>query len=173
MSTVKDYIPTQDTQNVVNKFLSADQKYQAAWAEFYDRHQQEIDQLDQLREERNVNLDEAGKMLRSEATRLDPTRYKTFKFGPFQVSKKFGSDSFRAVEFVNLAKSLGFKKQMEDEGAIATKIEINQEAANEFLKKNGLEKQFATTIEPGLAMTPAVSGPKPIPAFGQELKAGK
>ena len=35
---------------------------------------------------------------------------------------------------------------MEDEGAIATKIEINQEAANEFLKKNG-PPQYAQSVQ--------------------------
>lgn len=171
MSTVKDYTPTQDAQNIINKFQTLDTQFKAAWGEFYERFQTELDQLDQLRESRNVALDEAGKMLRDEATRLDINRYKSFKFGPFQVQKKVGSDSFRAVEFANLAKTLGFKKQMEDEGAIATKVEINFSAAKEFLKKNGLEDKFATTLEGGAEMTPAVIGPKPIPALGAEFKS--
>ncbi len=173
MSVVKDYIPTGDAQQVIGKFQNLDMQFKTAWSEFYDRHQTEIDQLDQLRESRNVALDEAGKMLREEATRLDIKRYKSFKYGPFQVQKKIGSDSFRAIEFVQLAKTLGFKKQMEDEGAIAVKVEINFDAAKEFLKKNALEDKFATTLEGGAEMTPAVIGPKPIPAFGAEVKGGK
>ena len=169
--SVKDYTPTQDTQNAVNKFTTADSAFKSAWDEFYQKHQTELDQIDQIREGRNVALDEAQKLLRDEATRLDVERYKSFKFGPFQVSKPFSSDSFRAVEFARLAKDLGFKKSMEDEGVIATKIEINYEVAKEYLKKNALEDKFATTIEPGTAKTPSITGPKQIPGFGQEVKS--
>lgn len=171
MSNVKDYTPTQDTQNVVNKFTTLDNQFKSAWDEFYQKHQSEFDQLDTIRESRNVALDEAQKMLRDEATRLDVNRYKSFKFGPFQVSKPFSADIYRAVEFANLAKTLGFDKKMKDEGVIATKIEINAEVAREFLKKNALEDKFATTIEPGVAKTPSITGPKAIPGFGQEVKS--
>lgn len=170
MTAVKDYTPTQDIQNVINKFQSLDHQFKSAWSEFYERFQTELDQLDLLRENRNVALDEAAKLLRDEATRLDINRYKSFKFGPFQVQKKVGSDSFRAIEFVDLAKALGVSRRMEDEGVIATKVEINYAAAKEFLKKNALESRFATTLEGGQEMTPAVLGPKPIPAFAQEAK---
>lgn len=173
MSTVKDYAPTQYVQTAVGKFEAADSQFKTAWSEFYDRHQTELDNLDQLRESRNVALDDATKVLRDEVKRLDIKFFKTVKYGPFQVSKKVGSDTFRAVEFVNLAKTLGFKKAMEDEGAIATKVEINFDAAKEFLKKNSLEDKFATTLEGGEELTPAVTGPKPVPGFGQETKAAK
>lgn len=173
MSTVKDYQPSGDAQRIVDDFLKSDTVFKDAYAEFSDRYATELAQLEQLREARNVKLDAAGKILRDEATRLDPKRFKTFRVGPFQVSKKFSSDSFRAVEFVNLAKTLGFKKQMEDEGAIATKVEINFEAAQEFLKKNSLADKFATTLEGGSEMTPSITGPKPIPAFGTEVKGSK
>jgi hypothetical protein len=171
MSTVKDYTPTQDAQNAVNRFTAADQQFKSAWDEFYQRHQTEIDQLEALRESRNVALDESAKMLRDEATRLDINRYKSFKFGVFQVQKK-QSDWYRAEEYVSLAKDLGCYKRMVDEGAIAVKIEINREAAQEFMKKNSLTDKFATTLD-SKELTPAVLGPKIIPALGQELKGGK
>jgi hypothetical protein len=173
MSTVKPYTPTQDVQNVVNKFKSADEQFKSSWAEFYERHQAEIDQLDALRESRNVALDESKKMLRSEAERLDVERYKSFKYDDFQVSKPFASDSYRAVEFVKLAKAMKLDKAMEDEGVIATKVEINFDGAQEFLKKNGATDKFASLIEVGKAKTPSVTGPNPIPAFGQEIKGAK
>lgn len=173
MSTVKDYQPSGDSQRIVDDFLKSDNAYKDTYAEFADRYATEIAQLEQLREDRNVKLDAAGKILRDEATRLDPKRYKTFRVGPFQVSKKFTSDSYRAVEAVKLAKSLGVLKPMEDEGAIATKIEINFEAMKEFLKKNSLTDKFATTLEGGTEMTPSITGPKPIPAFGTEVKGSK
>lgn len=170
MSTVKDYTPTQDIQNAASKFSSLDEQFKSQWAELYERNRTELDQLEQLRESRNVHLDEVVKMLRIEAQRLDPKRYKTIKFGPFQVSKKQASDFFRPEEFVQLAKSLGFEKKMREAGVIKTKVEIDYKGALEFLKDNALDTKFATTLEGGAEQTPAVSGPKPIPPLGQESK---
>lgn len=171
--SVKEYEPSGHTQNLVSKYESLDTSFKSSWEELYERFRSEFDQLDKLREQRNVALDEATRALRDEATRLDVKVYKSFRYGKFQVSKPVGSDSFRAVETVKLAKTLGVLKPMEDHGAVATKIEINYEAMKEFLKANSLEDKFATVIEAGDAKTPSVTGPKPIPAFGAEVKGGK
>jgi hypothetical protein len=170
MSTVKDYTPTQDVQNAAAKFSQLDDQFKNQWTEHYERNRTELDQLEQLRESRNVTLDEVVKMLRIEAQRLDPKRYKTIKYGPFQVSKKNASDFFRPEEFVQLAKTLGFEKKMREAGVIKTKVEVDYKGALEFLKDNALDTKFATTLEGGAELTPSVTGPKAIPALGQEAK---
>lgn len=168
--SIKDYEPTQDVRNSIAKFETLDAQARSAAEELYSKYQTEIDQLNNLIESRNVALDESNKLLRSEVTRLDGDKFKTVKFHAFQVSKKKGSDFYGAAEFVDKAKAEGVKKKMEDEGVIATKIEINYDAAKEFLKKNGLEKSFAGALHEGADLTPAVSGPKPLALFAQEIK---
>lgn len=168
MSTVSAYKPTQDAQTIVSKFKAVDEQYRSQWDEFYEKHRVELDAIDALREGRNVALDEARKVLGSEVERLDPERYKTVKYEMFEVQKKKSSPSFRATEFVKVAKELGIDKAMKEEGVIATKVEINYDAALEYLKKNKIEKKFEVTLDQGASIGIAIKGPKPIPAFGQE-----
>lgn len=168
--SVQNYTPTQEVQNVINRFEDQDRVFKAAFDELAAKYPTEFAQLEKLREGRNVSLDEAIKMLRDEASRLSRDKYPSFRFRDFLVKKPQGSDSFRAEEFVELSKSLNFKKAMQDAGVIQTKVVIDYDAAVEFLKKNNLQTKFAHLVMEGDMKTPSVEGPKPIPPLGQEYK---
>ena len=120
--------------------------------------------LDNAREEMNAALDEAKRALRTDAVDADYRKIKVIKTGPFTVNKKWSG--FYIVEmFTELAKGCGVYDAAVDEGVIQVSTTVSTKKAEEFLRKKSLDQKFKACVD-GKELTPAVSGPKPIAAFG-------
>lgn len=159
---------SQDTKNQILAFIETDKEFAAKFDAFLAKHSEEVLELDNLREKRNRVLDEAERGVRRDAELAPRDKVTNISFGPFTVLKKH-SEWFIPETFVALAERMGLHKAALDAGAIQIKTEIDREVANEFLRKNSLEKQFAAAKD-AKELTPAVSGPKIIPPFGAQLK---
>ena len=156
----------------VTAFETADATYKTAWEQFEQAAQAQLDYLDKLREDRNAKLDDAKRGLRAEALEADITDIKSIKVGPLTAQKKWTS-------FYNPEKLVaGLRAKGLYDTAIAAKVVMEKietakfDEVKNFLKNEGIEKDFED-CEDGQEMTPAVSGPKPIPAFGAEQKESK
>lgn len=159
---------SQDTKNRILEFVETDKEFAAKFDAFLAKHSEEVLELDNLREKRNRVLDDAEQGIRRDAELAPRDKVTSIAFGPFTVQKK-RSEWFIPETFVALAERMGLHKAALDSGAIQIKTEINREVANEFLRKNSVEKQFAASLD-AKDLTPAVLGPKIIPPFGAQLK---
>lgn len=159
---------SESTQTRIDAFEQADKAFRAAWDDFEQKHQQELEYLDKLREERNVRLDEAKRVMRDEAAELDITKVKFLKAGPFSVQKKW-SGFYLPEKFVAMLEGRHLYDQAVAEGAVREITEVPFEKAKAFLESKGLRDDFAE-CEDGKELTPAVTGPKPIGGFGAESK---
>jgi len=159
---------SQDSKNNVLKFLETDKAFAAKFDAFLAAHSEEVLELDNLREKRNRELDDAEQGMRRDADLAPRDKVTSISFGPFTAQKK-QSEWFIPETFVAIAERMGLHKAAIDTGAIQIKTEINREVANEFLRKNSVEKQFAAAKD-AKEMTTAISGPKIIPPFGAQLK---
>ena len=165
------YKITPDTQDKITKFELADATFRKSWDDFEQQAKQFLDYLDKLREERNVRLDEAVRALRTEAEGLEIIDVKSIKAGPFFVQKK-QSPSYLPWRFIEILREKNLYNRAKDEGAIVEVTEIPYAKAKDFVNRLKLESSFAEA-EDSKELTPAVSGPKPIPPFGVESKERK
>lgn len=159
---------SQDTKNRVLEYIENDKAFAEKFEAFLTSHSEEILELDNLREKRNRILDDAEQGMRRDADLAPRDKVATISFGPFTAQKK-RQEWFIPETFVAIAERMGLHKAALDSGAIQIKTEINREVANEFLRKNSCDKQFAAAKD-AKDMTTAVTGPKIIPPFGAQLK---
>ncbi len=165
---------SQDTKNNVLAFIEADKAFSAKLEAFLAKHSEELLELDNLREKRNVKLDDAEQGIRRDADLAPRAKFNekdgapSISYGPFTVVKKL-KEWFIPETFIALAERSGVHKSMVDSGAIQIKTEIDFDNACEYLRKNNMEKTFAAAKDAS-EMTPAISGPKPIPPFGAQAK---
>lgn len=159
---------SQDTKNNILKFLETDKAFAVKFDAFLSAHPEEVLELDNLREKRNRELDDAEQGIRRDADLSPRDKVTSITFGPFSAQKK-RSEWFIPETFVSIAERTGLYKALLDGGAIQIKTEVNREVANEFLRKNSAEKQFAAAKD-AKELTTAISGPKVIPPFGAQLK---
>lgn len=159
---------SQDTKNKILGFLETDKQYSTKLDAFLMAHTEEVLELDTLREKRNRELDDAEQGMRRDADLSPREKVDFIDFGPFHAQKK-RTEWFIPGTFVALAERAGVYQQALDSGAILIKTEIDRENANEFLRKNSLDKAFAAAKD-AKDMTTAISGPKIVPPFGAPLK---
>ncbi len=159
---------SQDTKNKIMSFVETDTAYMAKLDAFLLAHCEEVLSLDTLREKRNRELDDAEQGMRRDADLSPREKVDFINFGPFHASKK-KTEWFIPQTFVALAERAGVYQAALDAGAIVIKTEIDRENANEFLRKNSLEKTFLSAKD-AKDMTTAITGPKIVPPFGVPLK---
>jgi hypothetical protein len=163
---------SKDVQDKVTLFEQSDSAFKAAWGTFEQKMAVELQYLDGLREDRNAKLDEARRAIRADATEADITENKSLRIGTFSVLKKWSS-SYTPEKLVPLLKDKGLYDGALTAKIVAEKIEIAKfEVVKQFLDNEGVLKDF-DECEDGYELTPAVSGPKPIPPLGAELKEAK
>jgi hypothetical protein len=161
-------MPAKETEDKVQAFQAADEVYKKAWGDFEAKHSTEIDNIERLRENRNALLDDARRALRTETESLDDLRT-YFKSGPFSVQKKW-SDFYIPEKLVSMLRNKGLYDTALSAGIIAEKIEVSKfEVVRAFLDEHNLTKEFEC-CEDGAEAGSAISGPKPVPPFGAELK---
>ena len=164
MTEDKTQAVTEDTKTAVRTFEAADAAYQSLFDTFQDEYQSALIQLDTAREERNAALDIAKKALRADAQAADYRSVKELRYGPFKVQKKW-SGWYIVEMFVDLITQEGLYDAAVDSGVIRIKTEVDGNLAAEFLRSNSVEDKFKPCID-GKELTPAVTGPKPVVAFG-------
>lgn len=159
---------SQETKDKIAAFEEADKRFKTEWAAFEQEFSTRLAQLDQLREDRNVKLDEAKRALRVEADGIEELRT-TFVEGPFKVQKKW-SDFYIPEKTVAMLSERGLYDAAVSSGAVAIRVELAKfDQMQRFLEDNGVIKDFEC-CEDGIEASTAISGPKPIPPFGAELK---
>jgi hypothetical protein len=159
---------SQDTRDRIEVFKVADKRFKEAWEVFEATYDTELAKLEVLRDDRNAKLDEAKRSLRAELEMIDEMRM-TFTEGPFKVQKKF-SDHYIPDKLVSMLEDRGLYDLAVSAKIVAVKVETaNFDEVKNFLKLHGLEKDFEC-CEDGKHSPGAISGPKPIPPLGAELK---
>ncbi len=162
----------QETQDRVVEFENADQVYKVAVEEFETRHQQELEQLEQLREERNSRLDVARHALRQDADEASIDEVKFFRVGPFSIQKKWTS-FYNPEKLAAQLKDTGLYDLAIAHGVVIERVEVGKfEQVKSFLERQNdkdLRRKFES-CEDGHELTPAITGPKPAVGFGGEKK---
>lgn len=159
---------SQDTKNKVLAFIESDKTFANRLDAFFIAHAEEILELENLRENRNRDLDDAEQGMRRDADLSPRDKVDSIDFGPFRAQKK-QQEWFIPATFIELTKRAGVYQGALDSGAICIKTEIDKDNAKEFLRKHSLEKSFEVAKETK-TMTTAISGPKIVPPFGAQLK---
>lgn len=163
---------SKELQDKIDDFEKSDITFKSAWSVLEQKMAQELEYLDGLREERNEKLDLAKRALRAEALEASIKDVKFVKIGPFSVQKKWSS-FYVPEKLVALLKDKGLYDSAISAKIIAEKIEVEKfDVVKQYLKVEGIEADFED-CEDGMEMTPAVTGPKPIPPFGVEQKDAK
>ena len=158
-----------DTNNAITEFVVADKAYKDAVKAFYENHEQELEQIDKLRDERNRHLDSSKRGLRADAAMVDITKTKIIKVNPFKVQKKW-SPHYITEMFVELAKNQGIYDEALEAGVLVINTIIpNFARAKEWVQTKNADEVFKQA-EDGVELTPAVTGPKEVPPLGAELK---
>lgn len=158
----------EDTKTKIALFEVADKQFKDIWNAFEATHERELNELEKLREERNVRLDEAKRSLRAELETIDESRA-TFAVGPFKAQKKF-SDFYIPEKLVAMLGDRGLYDIAIGAKIVAVKIETAKfDEVKNFLRIHGIEKEFEC-CEDGMNAPNAISGPKSVPPFGSELK---
>ncbi len=161
--------PSDETEQKVAEFQQADDRWRLAWNDFEARHQQELEKLEAIREERNSRLDAARHALRADAQEADIDDIKLIKIGPFSAQKKW-SKFYIPEKLVAQLKSNGLYDTALSQKIVAERIEIAKyDQVTAFLQGLGLEKDYEG-CEDGCELTPAISGPKPAAPLGGEMK---
>lgn len=159
---------TEETKAKIAAFETADKQFKAAWETFEEAHTTELASLEKLREDRNAKLDEAKRSLRAELETVSEMRM-TATQGPFKLQKKF-SDFYIADKLVAMLVDHGLYDTAIAQKIIAVKVETATfEEVKSFLNLHGVAKHFEC-CEDGKDAPNAISGPKPIPPLGAELK---
>lgn len=158
----------ESTKNKVALFEEADQKFKKAWEVFETEHATQLADLEKLREERNVRLDDAKRGLRAELETITEFRA-TFTEGPFKIQKKF-SDFYIPEKLVAMLNERGLYDTAIRAKIIAIKVETAKfDEVKNFLRAHNIEKEFEC-CEDGVDAPGAIMGPKSVPPFGSELK---
>lgn len=162
---------SQDTKDKIKTFEEADTAWKTAWERFETAHQEEMENLEKLREERNVRLETARKMLRTEAQELSYEDVKSVKEGRFRAQKNW-SRFYSPEKFVAMVRDKGLYDEAVAHNIIVvtTSVADFQEVKG-FLEAKGAVKDFEE-CEDGRERTTAIFGPKPIPPLGAEFKEG-
>lgn len=156
----------QDIEKKMRAYEELNEKFKNKWADFEEKYYSEINELDRLREERNVKLDEMKRALRAHAENTD-SRQPT-EVGEFKVIKKW-SKFYNPEKLVQMLKARGMYITAVEDGIVVERVEISKyERVKAFLEKYGMEKEFEC-CEDGSDAGVAVFGPKPIPTLGAEL----
>lgn len=157
-----------EIQDKIADFDKLDAQYKQAWVDFEHAHVEEIRELEALREERNAKLDELRREIRKEAERISESRI-TIKIGSFTLQKKW-SDFYSSDRLVSKLKDVGLYDTALQAGIVKQSIEIAKfDEVNNFLRSYGFDKEFED-CEDGEEVGSTITGPKPIPALGVELK---
>jgi hypothetical protein len=157
-----------ETSIKVQEFVAADQQFRATMTDFEEKAPEWFKLIEEQRDLRNRRLDDAKRALRDEAGRLDYTKIKSFKAGPFTVEKA-RNRSFDTLPFIEIADGLGIDDQLKDAGIIVTETSINRDQAVDWLKRNNLWDKFAETFREEDA-TARVKGADDIPPLGMPAK---
>lgn len=158
----------EDTKAKIALFEVVDKQFKEAWNAFEAAHERELNELEKIREERNVRLDEAKRSLRAELETIDEMRA-TFSVGPFKAQKKF-SDFYIPEKLVAMLVDRGLYDIAVGAKMVAVKVETAKfDEVKNFLRIHGIEKEFEC-CEDGMNSPSAISGPKSVPPFGSELK---
>lgn len=162
---------SQDTQDKIKAFEEADAAWKAAWEKFETAHQAEMENLEKLREERNVRLESARKMLRTEVQDLSYEDVKSVKEGRFRAQKNW-SRFYSPEKFVAMVRDKGlYDEAVAHSIIIVTTSVADFQEVKGFLEARNLVKDFEE-CEDGKEKTTAIFGPKPIPPLGAEFKEG-
>lgn len=168
MTTTK-FDVTDDAKQKVATFEQSDSAYKAAVDAFEAAHATELATIEKLREARNGALDDAVRVLRTEAAEANIAVVKRFTIGPFTLQKRW-SDFFVPDKLVPMLKDRKLYEHALNAKIVAEKVEIAKFAeVKGFLKAHNIETDFEI-CEDGQELTPAVSGPKPVLGFGVEAK---
>lgn len=162
------YQSSQETKDKVKQFEDADKEFKIALETFERDYAAPLAKLEQLRESRNVLLDEARRLLRAELEIIPDMRL-TYNTGPFKIQKKW-SDFYAAEKLVAMLGDRGLYEDAVKAGVVTIKIETAKfEEVKHFLETHNIIKEFEC-CEDGKHAPSSVSGPKAIPAFGTESK---
>lgn len=164
----KEYKPSTELQTKLDLFEGLDKAYKAQYDAFYQKNAAELDSLEDLREKRNIALDELKRASRDEVGALDITQYKSVRVGRLSVTKP-ETKFFIPEAFVATADQLGLYDRLVEKGAIIEKIEVPYKEAKAALEELKQVDNFLH-CEDGKELTPTVTGPKNIPPFGAEYK---
>lgn len=165
---INDKFLSNITKDQVQKFEEADRKFKEKFEEFWDTHADELEKLDELREERNKCLNDARNNLREDAKHVPYQDCKKIHFHEFLVQKKWKS-WFITDMFISICKNMNLYDSALAEGVIKVKTEVDTKLADEWIRKNSLEKALKPS-EDGKELTPAIYGPKQVTEFGSEEK---
>ena len=163
-SNTNDNVLAEDTKAKVRLFSDSKTKFNGLIADFFENHADELQALDETREEMNAALDEAKRALREDAENVPISRVKFIRYDNFEVQKKW-SEWYIVDMFVAVAKGCGMYDQAVADGIIEVNTVVNGKKAQAWLKKNALAKKFAASLD-GKELTPAITGPKPAVPFG-------
>lgn len=162
---------SKETKDKVDSFDQADSAYKTAWEAFEEKYQAEFDELDKLREDRNAKLDAAKRALREEAAEKDISEVKFIKISAFSVQKKFSK--FYSEKTIGMLKEKGLWDSALTAKVVEEKIAFAEfDKMQDFFQREGVLKDFEE-CEDGKELTPAVTAPYPVPAFGAETKEKK
>ncbi len=157
-----------DVQDKIDIFQKADQDFKCEWEKFELAQAAELIRLENLREERNIKLDEAKRAVRSEVETFNTMRV-TFASGAFKVQKRW-SDFYIPDKTVSMLIAKGLYNTAIAAGVVIVKAEVaSYDEMQRFLIENNVIKEFEC-CEDGIEGSVAISGPKSIPPFGLELK---
>lgn len=161
---INDNVLAPETKAKVRLFNDAKDKFNGLVADFFAAHPDELQQMDEAREEMNAALDEARRALRDDAENVPISRVKFIRHEDFEVQKKW-SNWYIVDMFVAVAKGCGMYDTAIAAGVITENTVVDGKKAEAWLKANSLQKKFAASLD-GKELTPAISGPKPVMAFG-------
>jgi len=163
-----DKFLSDETKDKVRRFNELQSQWQELFQDFCDKHGNEMQFLDNVREEMNTALDEAKRAVRADAENTPYSKAKSIVFEGFLAQKKWSS--WYIVEmFIELARNSGLYDSALAEGVIVEKTEVNGKLAEAWLKKNSVFDTFQAALD-GKELTPAVKCPKPILPFGSPAK---
>ncbi len=166
---INKYTLSTETKNTIEEFEKADTIWKTAWEQFEIAHQQELEKLEQLREERNVCLESARKSLRAETQELSYADVQTVITGRFRA-QKIWSSFYSRDKFLAKIRDKGLYDDAVSNGIVTTTVTVADFAqVRNFLEQRKLLADFEE-CEDGREKTTAIFGPKPIPSLGAESK---
>jgi hypothetical protein len=157
---------SQETQKALDDFTAADAAFSERWSLFEQEHAREMEELDRLREARNAALDTATRAVRTEAD-LN-SKSKSFSVSGFTAQKK-ESKFFNPDMFIARLHERDLYDKAKTAGAIVESVEVKYAEAKAFLDREHVASDFED-CEDAKDLTTAISGPKPVGAFGSQMK---
>lgn len=166
MNPLKAAPLSKETREKIQKFEKAQKQFRELWTKFEELYSEELEHLEQLREERNFLLDEAVRALREDAESLDPRNVKVVAAGQFQATKRW-RPFYNPEMFVSICRQLGLEEEAVSLGIIKWSVSVDYKKAKRWIEERKLEKKFKAA-EDGKEMSVAIKGPKPVPSLGEE-----